>query len=90
MHEGWEPVLPERTPGSSTAFTVLSMVRYNTKSANAQARQHNVELGTLDALLGVIDAVEAGELDAQLTTAAQERSKAFERRTCDKGGVSMY
>ena len=44
----------------------------------------SVEVGTLDALPGVIDAllaaVRAGELDAQLATAAQERSKAFKRR----------
>ena len=42
-------------------------------------------MGRLDALAGVIDAllraVRAGELDAQLAAAAQERSKAFRKRT---------
>ena len=41
--------------------------------------------GKLDQLGGVIDAllaaVRAGELDAQLAAAAQERSKAFKRRS---------
>jgi len=45
----------------------------------------SVEVGKLDALPGIIDAllaaVQAGELDAQLVAAAQERSKAFKRRT---------
>ena len=47
-----------------------------------------MEVGTLDALPGVIDAllaaVRTGELDAQLATAAQERSKAFKRRASSK------
>ncbi len=49
-----------------------------------KAGSTSVEVGALDRLTGVIDAllaaVRAGELDAQLA-AAQERSKAFKRRT---------
>jgi hypothetical protein len=44
-----------------------------------------LEVGKLEALPGVIDAlpraVEAGELDAQLAGAAQELSNALKRRT---------
>ena len=42
-------------------------------------------MGALDRRAGIIDAllaaVRAGELDAQLAAAAQERSKSFKRRT---------
>ncbi len=45
----------------------------------------SVEVGKLDQLDGVISAlisaVRAGELGAQLAAAAQERSKAFKRRS---------
>ncbi|MCB4825355.1 hypothetical protein [Roseicella aerolata] len=68
------------------AGTVHFMVRYGAKPLPLdKTGSTSVEAGTLDGLPGVIDAliaaVQAGELDAQLATAAQERSKAFKRRT---------
>ncbi|WP_043343121.1 hypothetical protein [Belnapia moabensis] len=66
--------------------TVHFMVRYGAKPLPLdKAGNSSVEVGTLDALPGAIDAllaaVRAGELDQQLAAAAQERSKAFKRRT---------
>jgi hypothetical protein len=65
--------------------TVHFMVRYGAKPLPLdKAGSTSVEVGTLDALPGVVDAllaaVRAGELDAQLAAAAQERSKVFKRR----------
>ena len=61
-------------------------IRYGSKQLQLdKAGSTSVEVGALDRLAGVIDAllaaVRAGELDAQLAAAAQERSKAFKRRT---------
>ena len=61
-------------------------VRYGSKPLPLdKAGSTSVEAGRLAALPGVIDAllaaVRAGELDAQLAAAAQERSKVLRRRT---------
>jgi hypothetical protein len=61
-------------------------VRYGAKLLPLdKAGSISVDLSTLEALPGVINAllaaVRAGKLDAQLATAAQERSKAFKRRS---------
>src|SRR4051794_33109325 len=63
------------------AGTVHFMVRYGAKPLPLdKAGSTSVEVGGLDTLPGVLDAllaaVKAGELDTQLTAAAQERSKA--------------
>jgi hypothetical protein len=69
-----------------SAGTVMFMVRYGNRALRLDKIGNiSVEVGKLDALPGVIDAligaVKAGELDAQLATASLERSKAFTRRT---------
>ena len=61
-------------------------IRYGSKPLPLdKAGSTSIEVGKLDALPGVIEAllaaVGAGDLDAQLAAAAQERSKAFKRRT---------
>ena len=61
------------------------MIRYGSKPLPLdKAGSASVEVGGFDPLHGVIDTlvatVKAGELDAQLATAAQERIKAFKRR----------
>jgi hypothetical protein len=66
--------------------TVHFSIRYGSKPLPLdRTGSTSVEVGGLDALPGVINAllaaVRAGELDTQLTAAAQERSKAFKRRT---------
>jgi hypothetical protein len=65
--------------------TVHFSIRYGSKPLPLdKTGNSSVEVGKLDALPGVIDAllkaVTAGELDAQLTTASQERSKVFKHR----------
>ena len=81
-----QPVHVRRDWFEDGAGTVHFMVRYGSKPLPLdKAGSTSVEVGGLDQLAGVIDAllaaVRAGELDAQLATAAQERSKAFKRRT---------
>ncbi|MCB4821238.1 hypothetical protein [Roseicella aerolata] len=81
-----QPVHVRRDWFEDTAGTVHFMVRYGARPLLLdKAGSTSVEVGGLDALPGVIDAllaaVRAGELDAQLATAAQERSKAFKRRS---------
>ena len=61
------------------------MIRYGSKPLSLdKAGSTSVEAGKLDQLAGVIEAllaaVRAGELDAQLAAAVQERSKASKRR----------
>jgi hypothetical protein len=80
-----QPVHVRRDWFEDTAGTVHFMVRYGAKPLPLdKAGSTSVEVGGLDALPGVIDsllaAVRAGELDAQLGVAAQERSKAFKRQ----------
>jgi hypothetical protein len=80
------PVHVRRDWFEDAAGVVHFMIRYGAKPLPLDRTGSNisVEVGTLDALPGVIDtllsAVRAGELDAQLAAAAQERSKAFKRR----------
>jgi hypothetical protein len=81
-----QPVHVRRDWFEDAAGTVHFMVRYGAKPLPLdKTGSTSVEVGMLDALPGVIDAligaVKAGELDAQLGTAAQERSKVFKRRT---------
>jgi len=81
-----QPVHVRRDWFEDATGVVHFMVRYGSKPLPLdKAGSTSVEAGTLDRLAGVIDAllaaVNAGELDAQLATAAQERSKAFKRRT---------
>ncbi len=64
--------------------TVFFQVRYGAKPLEFQKGVDAVEVGKIDALLGVIEtlvlAVQSGELDQQLATAAQERKKNFRRK----------
>ncbi len=81
-----QPVHVRRDWFDDATGTVHFMVRYGAKPLPLdKAGSTSVEVGGLDALPGVIDAllaaVRAGELDAALAAAAQERSKAFKRRT---------
>jgi hypothetical protein len=81
-----QPVHVRRSWFEDTAGTVHFMVRYGAKPLPLdKTGSTSVEVGGLDALPSVIDtllaAVRASEMDAQLATAAQERSKAFKRRT---------
>ena len=81
-----QPLHVRRDWFEDSAGTVHFMVRYGAKPLPLdKAGSTSVEVATLEALAGVIDAllraVTAGELDAQLAVAAQERSKAFKRRT---------
>jgi hypothetical protein len=83
------PVHVRRDWFEDATGTVHFMVRYGAKPLPLdKAGSTSVEVGGLDSLPGVIDtllaAVRSGELDAQLATAAQERSKAFKRRTGTK------
>lgn len=69
----------------STGTTYFS-IRYGTKPlALDKSGNTTVEIGKLDALPGVIDAlvqaVKGGELDAALTSAVAERKKNFKRKT---------
>jgi hypothetical protein len=62
------------------------LVRYGAKPLPLdKAGSTSVKVGKLEELAGVIEAllaaVRAGELDTQLAAAAQERGKAFKRRT---------
>ncbi len=81
-----QPVHVRRDWFEDAAGVVHFMIRYGAKPLplDKTAGSVSVDVGTLDALPGVIDtlltAVRAGELDAQLAAAAQERSKAFKRR----------
>ena len=80
------PVHVRRDWFEDGAGTVHFMVRYGSKPLPLdKAGSTSVEVGSLDKLPGVVDAllaaVRAGELDAQLAAAAQERSKAFKRRS---------
>ncbi len=81
-----QPVHVRRDWFEDAAGVVHFMIRYGGRPLPLnRASDVSVEAGDLNALPGVIDAllaaVRAGELDAQLTAAAQERSKAFKRRT---------
>lgn len=64
--------------------TVFFQVRYGAKPLEFQKGVDAVEVGKIDALLGIIDtltqAIQSGELDQQLATAAQERKKNFRRK----------
>ncbi|TDH63298.1 hypothetical protein E2C06_07980 [Dankookia rubra] len=80
-----QPVHVRRDWFEDSAGTVHFMVRYGAKPLPLdKAGSTSVEVGSLDQLPGVIGALiaaaRAGELDAQLAIAAQERSKAFKRR----------
>jgi hypothetical protein len=80
-----QPVHVRRDWFEDGTGTVHFMVRYGAKPLPLdKTGSTSVDVGTLDALPGVIDAllmaVRTGELDTQLATAAQERSKAFKRR----------
>ena len=81
-----QPVHVRRGWFEDGAGAVHFMVRYGSKPLPLdKAGSSSVEVGTLDRLAGVVDAllraVTTGELDAQLAAAAQERSKAFKRRS---------
>ncbi len=80
-----QPVHVRRGWFEDGAGTVHFAIRYGSKPLPLdKAGSTSVEVGGLDALPGVIDAllaaVRAGELDVQLAMAAHERSKAFKRR----------
>jgi hypothetical protein len=80
-----QPVHVRRDWFEDAAGAIHFMIRYGAKPLPLdKAGSTSVEVGGLEALPGVIDAllaaVRAGELDAQLAAAAQERSKAFKRR----------
>jgi hypothetical protein len=79
-----QPVHVRRDWFEDATGLVHFMVRYGSKPLPLdKAGSTSVEVGKLDQLPRVIDAllaaVRAGELDAQLAAAAQERSKAFKR-----------
>ncbi|MBB5696474.1 hypothetical protein [Muricoccus pecuniae] len=79
------PVHVRRGWFEDTAGTLHFMIRYGSKPLALDKAGHtSVAAGSLDGLPQVIEAlsaaVRAGELDAQLTVAAQERRKAFKRR----------
>jgi hypothetical protein len=81
-----QPVHVRRGWFEDGAGTTHFSIRYGSKPLPLdKAGSTSVEVGKLDRLAGVIDAllaaVHAGELDAQLAAAAQERGKAFKRRT---------
>ena len=81
-----QPVHVRRGWFEDGAGMVHFAIRYGSKPLPLdKAGSTSVEVGELNALPGVIDAllaaVRAGELDAQLAAAAQERSRAFKRRT---------
>ena len=80
-----QPVHVRRGWFEDGSGTVHFMVRYGARPLPLdKAGSTSVEVGKLDQLDGVItvllDAVRNGDLDQQLTTAAQERSKTFKRR----------
>jgi hypothetical protein len=84
-----QPVHVRRDWFEDGAGTLHFMVRYGSKPLPLdKAGSTSVEVGKFDQLPGVIDAlvtaVRAGELDAQLAAAVQERSKAFTRRGMGK------
>ena len=86
-----QPIHVRRGWFEDGAGVVHFVIRYGSKPLKLdKAGNSSVEVGKLDALPGVIDAllsaVRAGELDVQLTAAAQERSKAFKGRTGTKAG----
>lgn len=68
--------------------TVFFQVRYGSKPLEFSKGIDVVEVGKLDSLPNVIDtlakAVQAGELDQQLATAAQERKKNFRKKAAGK------
>ncbi len=81
-----QPVHVRRDWFEDAAGAVHFVVRYGSKPLPLdKAGSTSVEVGKLEALPGVIDALlaaaRAGELDPQLAAAAQERGKAFKRRT---------
>ena len=81
-----QPVHVRRGWFEDGAGAVHFVVRYGSKPLPLdKAGSTSVEVGKLDRLAGTIDAllaaVRAGELDAQLAAAAQERGKAFKRRS---------
>jgi hypothetical protein len=81
-----QPVHVRRDWFEDGAGTVHFMVRYGSKPLPLdKAGSTSVDVGKLDQLASVIDAliaaVKAGELDTQLAVAAQERSKAFKQRS---------
>ena len=81
-----QPVHVRRDWFEDAAGVVHFMIRYGARPLPLdKSGSTSVEVGGLDALPGVIDtvlaAVRAGELDVQLAAAAQERSKAFKRRS---------
>jgi hypothetical protein len=60
---------------------VFMSIRYGAKALPLdKAGNSSIEVGTLEALPGVIDAVKSGEIDTQLAAAATERKKNFKRR----------
>ena len=80
-----QPVHVRRGWFEDGSGTVHFAIRYGAKPLPLdRTGSTSVEVGKLEALPGVIEAllraVTAGELDAQLAGAAQERSKAFKRR----------
>jgi hypothetical protein len=81
-----QPVHVRRGWFEDTTGTVHFSIRYGSKPLPLdKTGNSSVEVGKLDALPGVIDAllaaVKAGELDTQLAAASQERSRAFKRRS---------
>ena len=81
-----QPVHVRRDWFEDGAGTVHFMVRYGSKPLPLdKAGSTSVDVGKLDQLASVIDAliaaVKAGELDTQLAVAAQERSTAFKQRS---------
>lgn len=81
-----QPVHVRRDWFQDGAGTTHLMVRYGAKPLPLdKAGSTTVEVGKLDALPAVIDAllaaVNAGELDSFIVTVAQERSRAFKRRS---------
>ena len=81
-----QPVHVRRDWFEDGAGTVHFMVRYGSKPLPLdKAGSTSVDVGKLDQLASVIDAliaaVKAGELDTKLAVAAQERSKAFKQRS---------
>ncbi|WP_043363973.1 hypothetical protein [Belnapia sp. F-4-1] len=87
-----QPVHVRRDWFTDGAGVVHFMIRYGAKALPLdKAGNTAVEVGQLDMLPSAIDtllaAVAAGELDAQLTTAAQERGRAFKRRSATPKAV---
>lgn len=80
------PVHVRRGWFEDTRGVVFFSIRYGAKAvAFDKAGNCSIEVGKLDALPCVLDtlveAIRAGELDAQLAGAAAERKKVFKRRT---------